>query len=35
VLEAAGHHDDPRLDPMRERLQTELDRFEAVSAPGN
>lgn len=30
VLEASTHHDDPRLDPMRERLQTELDRYEAV-----
>jgi len=30
VLEASTHHDDPRLDPMRARLQTELDRFEAV-----
>ena len=32
VLEAAGHHDDPRLEPMRARFRTELDRFEAVLA---
>jgi (p)ppGpp synthase/HD superfamily hydrolase len=30
VLEASEAHDDPRLDPMRDRLQAELDRFEAV-----
>ena len=30
VLEASTHHDDPRLGPMRERLKTELDRYEAV-----
>ena len=30
VLEASTHHDDPRLDPMQNRLQTELDRFESV-----
>ena len=30
VLEASRAHDDPRLAPMRERLQTELDRFESV-----
>ena len=30
VLEASRHHDDPRLDPMHERLHTELDRFKAV-----
>ncbi len=30
VLEASTHHDDPRLEPMRERLETELDRFEAA-----
>ena len=30
VLEASRRHDDPRLAPMRERLQTELDRYEAA-----
>jgi (p)ppGpp synthase/HD superfamily hydrolase len=30
VLEASHTHDDPRLPPMRTRLQTELDRFEAI-----
>ncbi|MEF8815684.1 MAG: HD domain-containing protein [Salinibacter sp.] len=30
VLDASTHHDDPRLDPMRERLQTELDRFDTA-----
>jgi (p)ppGpp synthase/HD superfamily hydrolase len=30
VLEASYNHDDPRLPPMRARLQTELDRFEAI-----
>ena len=30
VLETSRAHNDPRLAPMRERLQTELDRFEAV-----
>lgn len=30
VLEASTHHDDPRLDPMRDRLQSELDRFETA-----
>ena len=30
VLEASTHHDDPRLDPMRERLQAELSRFDTA-----
>jgi (p)ppGpp synthase/HD superfamily hydrolase len=30
VLEASRAHDDQRLAPMRDRLQTELDRFEAA-----
>ena len=30
VLEASQTHDDPRLKPMRDRLQRELDRFEIV-----
>ncbi|WP_103020601.1 HD domain-containing protein [Salinibacter altiplanensis] len=30
VLEASTPHDDPRLPPMRERLQTELSRFDAA-----
>ena len=30
VLDASRAHDDLRLIPMRERLRTELDRFEAV-----
>jgi len=30
VLEASRAHDDPRLAPMRGRLQTELDRYEAA-----
>ena len=33
VLEASTPHDDPRLPPMRERLQTELDRYEAALRP--
>ena len=30
VLEASTHHDDPRLEPMRDRLRSELERFEAA-----
>ena len=30
VLEASRAHNDSRLAPMRERLQTELDRFDSV-----
>ena len=32
VLEASHVHDDPRLEPMRVRLQQELDRFETQVA---
>ena len=30
VLEASTHHDDPRLEPMRDRLRSELERFETA-----
>ncbi|MFB6231065.1 MAG: HD domain-containing protein [Salinibacter sp.] len=33
VLEASTHHDDPRLEPMRERLQREIERFRRVAIP--
>jgi (p)ppGpp synthase/HD superfamily hydrolase len=33
VLEASRAHEDPRLVPMRERLQQEIERFEARRAP--
>lgn len=34
VLDATRGHDDPRLDPMRDRLATEVDRLrQAVDAP--
>ena len=29
VLETSTHYDDPRLEPMRERLRREIERFEA------
>lgn len=29
VLEASTHHSDPRLQPMRERLHREIERYEA------
>ncbi|PEN13705.1 phosphohydrolase [Longibacter salinarum] len=32
VLEATREHEDPRLPPMRERLQYELDRFKEFTA---
>ena len=34
VLEASTAHDDPRLTPMRERLQRELERFERQVGEG-
>ena len=31
VLGATRHHEDPRLDPMRERLMAEVERFDRAS----
>ncbi len=33
VLDTSIHHDDPRLPPMRTRLETEIDRFATHVAP--
>jgi (p)ppGpp synthase/HD superfamily hydrolase len=33
VLEASKHHDDPRLDPMRTRLRSEIERFQQKALP--
>lgn len=35
VLEVSTHHDDPRLVPMRERLENEIDRLAAHVEDGN
>lgn len=31
VLEASTHHDDPRLEPMRDRLRQEIERFRRLA----
>lgn len=33
VMEASTHHVDARLNPVRERLQQEIEQFEAILAP--